>query len=207
MPVFCLGCWCSNCISATQTLMKSSTTAFNSTFSSWHRLQFSGDIQNHGQVYLPTLQRHNPRRALLVCVSWSNPTGSANVEASRSPQLDWRSAAHCGCDGSRLTASTLFLLFRREAGVDILQNKPKKKPFSASAHFSPSLFIKFVLLLLPTRSRLIFGQSKWLTGRMFMLLTCLLAIAIYYDLQMQNGIVILQNTPEIANATEPRPVG
>lgn len=42
---------------------------------------------------------------------------------------------------------------------------------------------------------------------MFMLLTCLLAIAIYYDLQMQNGIVILQNTPETANATEPRPVG
>lgn len=137
MPVFCLGCWCSNCVSETQILMKSSTTAFNSTFPSWHRLQFSVDIQNHGQDYLPTLQRHDPKRGLRVCVSWSNPTSSANVEASRSPQLDWRSAAHCGYDGTQLTASTLFLLFRREAGVDILQNKHKKKAFFCKCTFFP----------------------------------------------------------------------
>jgi len=31
--------------------------------------------------------------------------------------------------------------------------------------------------------------------------------AIFYNLQMQNGIVILHNSPEIRNATDPQPFG
>ena len=152
--------------------MKSSTTAFNSTFPSWHHLQVSGDIRKRGQVCLPTPQRRDARRAL-GCLSAEEITlDSAREQTSGSPWLDCHGCAPHGYDASQLTTSALFLLIRREAEVDILQNR-RKAPF-CSHMFFPCLFINFVLLHLDTHSRLTFGQSKWLAVRKFMLLTYLL---------------------------------